>query len=78
VGIIGWSHGGLITLLGVFRNPTLFKAAVAMVPVTNLFQRLAWKGIDRQRQLMDPHNRFGGVQRRSFADSPAGRRGDQR
>ena len=60
IGIIGWSHGGLITLLGIFRNPAMFKAAVAMVPVTNLFQRLAWKGIDRQRQLMDPQNRFGG------------------
>ena len=60
VGIIGWSHGGLITLLSVFRNPTTFKAAVAMVPVTNLFQRLAWKGVDRQRQMIDPHNRFGG------------------
>jgi dipeptidyl aminopeptidase/acylaminoacyl peptidase len=60
IGIIGWSHGGLITLLGIFRNPALFKAAVAMVPVTNLFQRLAWKGIDRQRQLIDPQNRFGG------------------
>jgi dipeptidyl aminopeptidase/acylaminoacyl peptidase len=60
IGIIGWSHGGLITLLAVFRNPTTFKAAVAMVPVTNLFQRLAWKGVDRQRQLIDPRNRFGG------------------
>jgi len=66
IGVIGWSHGGLITLLAVFRNPTLFTAAVAMVPVTNLFQRLAWKGVDRQRQLMDPQNRFGG--------SPAERR----
>ena len=60
IGIIGWSHGGLITLLAVFRNPTTFKAAVAMVPVANLFQRLAWKGVDRQRQLIDPRNRFGG------------------
>jgi dipeptidyl aminopeptidase/acylaminoacyl peptidase len=61
VGIIGWSHGGLITLLTIFRYPTLFKAAVAMVPVTNLFQRLAWKGIERQRQLIDPQNRLGGL-----------------
>jgi dipeptidyl aminopeptidase/acylaminoacyl peptidase len=60
IGIIGWSHGGLITLLGIFRNPGMVKAAVAMVPVTNLFQRMAWKGIERQRQLMDPQNRFGG------------------
>jgi dipeptidyl aminopeptidase/acylaminoacyl peptidase len=61
VGIIGWSHGGMITLLSIFRNPALFKAAVAMVPVTNLFQRLAWKGVERQHQAIDPQNRFGGL-----------------
>jgi dipeptidyl aminopeptidase/acylaminoacyl peptidase len=61
IGIIGWSHGGMITLLSIFRNPTLFKAAVAMVPVTNLFQRLAWKGVERQQQAIDPANRYGGV-----------------
>ena len=93
IGIIGWSHGGLIALLSVFRNPTTFKAAVAMVPVTNLFQRLAWKGIDQQRQMIDPQNRFGGspsekrggvqgaiaaVRRRSAADPAVRRGGDQR
>jgi dipeptidyl aminopeptidase/acylaminoacyl peptidase len=61
IGIIGWSHGGMITLLSIFRNQTTFKAAVAMVPVTNLFQRLAWKGVERQHQLIDPQNRFGGL-----------------
>jgi dipeptidyl aminopeptidase/acylaminoacyl peptidase len=61
IGIIGWSHGGLITLLSIFRNPATFKAAVAMVPVTNLFQRLAWKGVERQHQLIDPQNRYGGL-----------------
>ena len=50
----------MITLLSIFRHPTTFKAAVAMVPVTNLFQRLAWKGVDEQRQAIDPMNRFGG------------------
>jgi dipeptidyl aminopeptidase/acylaminoacyl peptidase len=61
VGIIGWSHGGMITLLSIFRNATTFKAAVAMVPVTNLFQRLAWKGVERQHQAIDPQNRYGGL-----------------
>ena len=61
IGIIGWSHGGMITLLSIFRNPTRFKAAVAMVPVTNLFQRLAWKGVERQKQAIDPQNRYGGL-----------------
>ncbi|HKB10664.1 MAG TPA: alpha/beta fold hydrolase [Vicinamibacterales bacterium] len=60
IGIIGWSHGGMITLLSIFRNPTLFKSGVAMVPVTNLFQRLAWKGVERQHQAIDPANRYGG------------------
>jgi acetyl esterase/lipase len=49
IGIMGWSHGGMITLLSIFRNPARFKAAVAMVPVTNLFQRLAWKGVEQRR-----------------------------
>jgi dipeptidyl aminopeptidase/acylaminoacyl peptidase len=60
IGIIGWSHGGLITLLAIFRYPTTFRAAAALVPVTNLFHRLARKGIDRQRRAIDPQNRFGG------------------
>ena len=61
IGIIGWSHGGMITLLSITRNPTKFKAAVAMVPVTNLFQRLAYKGVERQHQAIDPANRYGGL-----------------
>src|SRR5260370_13398811 len=61
IGIIGWSHGGMITLLSIFRNPTLFKSAVAMVPVTNLIQRLAWKGVERQHHAIDPANRYGGL-----------------
>lgn len=61
IGIIGWSHGGLITLLAVTRNPTTFRAAASLVPVTNLFQRLARKGVEQQRRLIDPQNRFGGT-----------------
>jgi dipeptidyl aminopeptidase/acylaminoacyl peptidase len=44
IGIMGWSHGGYITLLSVFRNATPFKASAAMVPVTNLVFRLSFKG----------------------------------
>jgi dipeptidyl aminopeptidase/acylaminoacyl peptidase len=61
IGILGWSHGGMITLLSILRNTTTFRAAVAMVPVTNLFQRLAWKGVERQKQAIDPQNRLGGL-----------------
>lgn len=44
IGIMGWSHGGYITLLNVFRDETPFKAAAAIVPVTNLVFRLSYKG----------------------------------
>ena len=60
VGIIGWSHGGMIAFLAITRKPAAFKAAATLVPVTNLFQRLAWKGEERQRQRIDPQNRMGG------------------
>ena len=51
----------MITLLAILRNPLLFKSAVAMVPVTNLFQRLAWKGVERQKESIDPQDRYGGL-----------------
>jgi dipeptidyl aminopeptidase/acylaminoacyl peptidase len=60
IGIIGWSHGGLITLLSIFRNPKTFDAAAAIVPVTNLFERLERKGPEKQLALIDPAHRFGG------------------
>jgi len=60
IGIIGWSHGGLIALLSIFRNPKTFDAAAAIVPVTNLLERLDRKGVEKQRALIDPANRFGG------------------
>ena len=53
LGIMGWSHGGYITLLSVFRDKHPFKAAAAMVPVTNLVFRLSYKGPGYQRELLD-------------------------
>ncbi len=44
LGIMGWSHGGYITLFSVFRDKTPFVAAAAIVPVTNLVFRLSYKG----------------------------------
>jgi dipeptidyl aminopeptidase/acylaminoacyl peptidase len=44
LGIMGWSHGGYITLFSVFRDKTPFAAAAAIVPVTNLVFRLSYKG----------------------------------
>ncbi len=60
IGIVGWSHGGMIALLGIFRNPGMFKAGATVAPVINLFHRLAWRGVDRLLAIIDPHNRLGG------------------
>lgn len=49
LGIMGWSHGGYIALFGVLRPPHPFKAAAAIVPVTNLVFRLSYKGPGYQR-----------------------------
>ena len=51
IGVMGWSHGGYITLFSVFRDKTPFKAAAAIVPVTNLVFRLSYKGPGYQRQF---------------------------
>jgi dipeptidyl aminopeptidase/acylaminoacyl peptidase len=51
LGIMGWSHGGYITLFSVFREKTPFKAAAAIVPVTNLVFRLSYKGPSYQKEF---------------------------
>jgi len=43
VGIIGWSHGGLIALFNVYNNPESYKVAYAGVPVSDLIARMGYK-----------------------------------
>ncbi len=43
VGIIGWSHGGLIALFNVYNNPENYKVAYAGVPVSDLIARMGYK-----------------------------------
>jgi len=42
VGIIGWSHGGLISLLNIFDHPDDYQAAFAGVPVSDLIARMGY------------------------------------
>lgn len=52
IGLMGWSHGGFITAHLMMRGArTRFVAGVAMVPVTNLFFRLSFKGPSYQRSF---------------------------
>jgi len=42
VGIIGWSHGGLISLMNIFDHPKDYKVAFAGVPVSDLISRMGY------------------------------------
>jgi dipeptidyl aminopeptidase/acylaminoacyl peptidase len=39
VGIVGWNHGGLITLMNIFAHPKDYAVAYAGVPVSDLIAR---------------------------------------
>jgi dipeptidyl aminopeptidase/acylaminoacyl peptidase len=42
VGILGWSHGGMITLLNLFAHPKEFQVGYAGVPVCDLVARMGY------------------------------------
>jgi dipeptidyl aminopeptidase/acylaminoacyl peptidase len=43
VGIIGWSHGGLITLMNIFQHPQSYAVAYAGVPASDLVARMGYE-----------------------------------
>jgi dipeptidyl aminopeptidase/acylaminoacyl peptidase len=43
VGILGWSHGGMITLMNLFAHPKDYKVGYAGVPVSDLVARMGYK-----------------------------------
>ncbi len=60
IGVIGWSHGGYISLLAVLREKYDFACAAAFVPVTNLVFRLSYKGPEYQKTFTS-QKRIGGL-----------------
>lgn len=50
VGIVGWSHGGLITLMNIFQHPKDYAVAYAGVPVSDLVARMGYEP-EAYRQL---------------------------
>ena len=56
VGILGWSHGGLIALMAVFDHPDKFQVAYAGVPVSDLVARMGYQTQDyRDLYSVDYH-----------------------
>jgi dipeptidyl aminopeptidase/acylaminoacyl peptidase len=56
VGILGWSHGGLIALMAVFDHPDKFQAAYAGVPVSDLVARMGYQTESYRRLFSAPYH----------------------
>jgi len=56
VGILGWSHGGMISLMNVFNHPQDYKVVYAGVPVSDLIARMGYKGAAYQELFSAPYH----------------------
>jgi dipeptidyl aminopeptidase/acylaminoacyl peptidase len=56
VGIMGWSHGGLITLMNLFAHPKDYKVGYAGVPVSDLVARMGYKGQGYRELFSAPYH----------------------
>jgi dipeptidyl aminopeptidase/acylaminoacyl peptidase len=56
VGVIGWSHGGLIALMDIFDHPDDYQVAFAGVPVSDLVARLGYYDDEYRREFSAPYH----------------------
>ncbi len=56
VGIMGWSHGGMITLMNLFDHPKDYLCGFAGVPVSDVIARLGYKGLDYMALFSAPYH----------------------
>jgi dipeptidyl aminopeptidase/acylaminoacyl peptidase len=56
VGIVGWSHGGMIALMNIFEHPEAYAAAYAGVPVSDLVARMGYKSPSYQALFSAPYH----------------------
>ena len=56
VGLIGWSHGGLITLMNLFHHPHDFVVGYAGVPVSDLVARMGYKNQGYRELFSAPYH----------------------
>jgi dipeptidyl aminopeptidase/acylaminoacyl peptidase len=56
VGIMGWSHGGLITLMNLFAHPKDYQVGYAGVPVCDLVARMGYKGQGYRELFSAPYH----------------------
>lgn len=56
VGIVGWSHGGMIALMTVFAHPADYQACYAGVPVSDLEERIRIRGKGYEELFAAPYH----------------------
>jgi dipeptidyl aminopeptidase/acylaminoacyl peptidase len=56
VGVVGWSHGGLIGLMSVFQYPDNYSVCFAGVPVSDLVTRLGYHDESYRKLFSDDYH----------------------
>ena len=56
VGVVGWSHGGLIALMSVFQYPDNYKVCFAGVPVSDLVARMGYLDENYRKLFSDDYH----------------------
>jgi dipeptidyl aminopeptidase/acylaminoacyl peptidase len=56
VGLVGWSHGGLMVLLEAFRHPKEYACVFAGMPVSDLVQRLGYEDEEYRADFSAPYH----------------------
>jgi dipeptidyl aminopeptidase/acylaminoacyl peptidase len=56
VGLIGWSHGGMISLMNAFERPRDYKCVFAGVPVSDLVARMGYMRPDYENFFSAPYH----------------------
>jgi dipeptidyl aminopeptidase/acylaminoacyl peptidase len=67
VGIIGWSHGGMIALMNIFEYPKEYQVAFAGVPVSDLVARMGY-ATDSYRKLFSGDHHIGATARENVEE----------
>lgn len=67
VGIVGWSHGGMIALMNIFDYPKDYQVAYAGVPVSDLVARMGY-ATDGYRKLFSADYHIGATARENIEE----------
>lgn len=67
IGIMGWSHGGMITLMNLLTYPGKYKCGFAGVPVSDVVMRMGYS-TDDYRELFSAPNHIGKTAREDLQE----------